>query len=240
MEKINIEVKTNEKEVVIREGKAPDVFQFKGRTFVANSHNSFVELVKNKTKANKAAAVVAYNEKSIRCLVDDTVREHPFEYIDFSYKYSVSAIEWLDILTRGRSFDHKEFIDFIKCQDTTIQDLDNLLTCVKNFKYAIKIDGDFSYDDNNNCTLMIKKGETEGTIKIPQYVYVMLDLFEESGFTQVIETELEITRPTSEKDRPRFILTCPKFKRYEKAAKDNLVEYIKKELIEYLVVAGSI
>lgn len=240
MDKINIEVKSAAPEVIVREGRAPEIFVFGGRKFVAGSHKSFIELVKS--KSSKANAVVAYNDAGAKCVIDDTVMNMPFETIQYAYQPSIQAKEWGKILSGdGKVFEHKQIIDFLKIRtEEEIPIIDKLLDSVKNFKYALKISGDYTFDDRNNYTVAISIGEREGTIRIPTLIELQVELFEESEFKQIFEIEIEIVRPRSENEKPLFRFSCPKYLRYEKEAKDNILEKIKEDLAEYLVVAGSI
>ena len=113
MDKVKIEVSGDARELVLREGHAPEIFVFSGRKFVAGSHKSFVELVKS--KASKSNAVVAYNESGAKCIIDDTVVNMPFETILYAYQPSIQAKEWGKILSNdGKVFEHKQIIDFLK------------------------------------------------------------------------------------------------------------------------------
>lgn len=240
MDSTKIEVKSDASEIIVREGKAPEIFVFAGRKFVAGSHRSFVELVKS--KADKDNAVVAYNASGAKCIIDDKVVNMPFETIKYEYSLSIQAKEWGEILfSKGRVFEQKNIIDFLKIRtEEELPIVDTLLNSIKNFKYALKISGDYTFDDRNNYTVAIAVGEMEGTIKIPTLIEMQMELFEESGFKQIFEIEIEILRPKSENEKPLFKLSCPKYLRYEKEAKDNILEKIKADLAGYLVVAGVI
>lgn len=237
MEKVKVEVKTEQNEVVVREGRASEIFEFRGRSFQAESHKAFCTLVK--TKASVDNAVVAYNDSGLQCILDDTVRGHGFERVNYKYQYSLLAKEWLKILGQGATFEQKEMINFLKRQELgVIDEFDVLMYAVQNFRYALKIEGDFTREDDNNFTMMIKKGEMESMVKIPKFIYVNLELFEESDFMQRIEVEVEAV--INQNEKPRFELSCPKFQRYEKAAKEDMLKHVKEDLKEYLVVAGVI
>lgn len=236
---MNIYTRSENNEMILREGTAPDIFVFRGRKFIANSPNSFIELVKS--RADKTKSVTAYNEDGVRCILDDSEINIPFETITYRYQLSVQAKEWDSILTNGKTFEHKEMINFIKMRNKDeVDNLELLLSSIKNFKYALNISGDYSIDDRNNYTVAISVGETEGTIKIPSLVEVEIELFEESDYKQIFEIEIEILRPRNENEKPKFLLSCPKFKRYEKNAKNHILKNIKDGLKEYLVVSGTI
>ena len=129
----------------------------------------------------------------------------------------------------------------VRIEPGEVADLDSMLYAVKNFKYVTNVKGDFSFEDRNNYTFNIKTEETEGTVKVPKKLLVTLELFVESGFKQALEVEVEVRRPKDPSETPCFALSCPKFARYLKVAKDHEVEQLKKLLAgtAFLIVSGS-
>ena len=225
--------------LVIREGVAPDIFQYQGFKYSADSTDSLVALVKS--KANQPNCIVAYNEKGFAVILDDKVTDRKQDRLVHEFKKSQQYQEWASIFEKGVGFDQKNLIDFLRRrEDGEVKSVDQLMAAVQNFKYVTNITGDFTYDDNNNYTFAVKIGEAEGTVRLPQIVLVYIEVFNESGFTQMMEVELEVRKPKSENEKPTFVLTCPKLARYLKEALEVEIEKVKKELDGYLVVAGSI
>jgi predicted ATP-grasp superfamily ATP-dependent carboligase len=55
-----------------------------------------------------------------------------------------------------------------------------------------------------------------------------------------MEIEIEVIKPKSENEKPIFSLSCPKLSRYKKIALEHEIEQIKKELVGFLIITGSI
>lgn len=238
MEEVKLSVTAAGNEVVVREGQAAPIYNYKGFDYSAESTQSFVDLVQ--AKANKAAAVIAYNARMVQAILDDTVLDRKQDTVRYEYKYSQQLQEWLKVLN-GYTFNQKEFIDFIRRREEgEIPDAEKLLLALKNFKYETIITGDFTYEDNNNFTCMVKVGDAETTISIPKFIFPVIEIYNESGFNQTMEVEIEVIKPKSNDEKVQFKLCCPKYKRYEKEALENEVQKVKDGLPDFLIVAGNI
>jgi hypothetical protein len=223
----------------IRQGDAKRLYNYKGYSYTANSTDSLIKLVKS--KGSQANSVIAYNDDGIKVILDDTVVDREHDRIGYSFKHSLQYEEWESILTRGCAFDQKEFIKFLqRREEGEVQDIESLMGAIQQFKYVTQITGDFTYDNNNNYTFGFKIGEAEGTVRLPQLLYVNIEVYLESGLEQMTEIELEVRRPKSENEKPTFVLTCPKLSRYLKTAVDHEITKLKTELDGYLIVAGNI
>lgn len=224
--------------LVIREGEAPQVFTYEGFKYTADSTDSLITLVQS--KGSNSNSVIAYNERGINVILDDTVKDREQDRLSYCYKHSIQYQEWKRIL-EGQAFEQKGFIDFLKRREPNeVADVDVLLAAIQQFKYVTNITGDFTYDDRNNYTFAIKVGDAEGTVRLPQLIYANIEVFNESGFTQVLELEMEVKKPKGENEKPLFGLHCPKLARYLQDAVAYEVDKVKKELDGYLIVAGSI
>jgi len=193
------------KELFLREGKAPDIFQYRGFSYHADTVKSFADLVKAKSKTE--LCVVFYNEKQFSVIIDDTVQDREQDTVTYEYVGSVQFNEWKQLLTFEKFFSIKEFADFLKRREPQeIQNIDDLLFAVQNFRYVTNIQGDFSFEDRNNYTFNVKINEVEGTVRVPRTIYVRMELFKNSGFFQDVEVEIEVHRP---KNQDEFQLTRP-------------------------------
>lgn len=239
MEKMQVNVAPVGPVLEIRQGDAARVFNYKGYQYTANSTDSLIKLVM--AKGSKGDSVISYNDDGIKVILDDTVVDREQDRIGYSFKHSLQYDEWESILTRGCAFDQKEFIKFLqRREDGEVQEIESLMASIQQFKYVTQITGDFTYDNNNNYTFGFKIGEAEGTVRLPQLLYVNIEVYLESGLEQMMEIELEVRRPKSETEKPTFVLTCPKLSRYLKAAVDYEITKLKTELDGYLIVAGNI
>ncbi len=226
-------------ELVVRHGDASRVYQYNGFEHTANSTDSLIALVKS--KSNQPNCVIAYNETGIKVILDDQVQDRKQDRIIYNYKISQQYEEWRKILTNGVVFDQKEFIKFLQRREPgEIVDIEKLIVSIQQFKYVINITGDFTREDDHNYIFMTKIGEAEGSVKIPQLLIANIEVYNESGFLQPMELELEVHKPKSENEKPGFLLTCPKLSRYLKAAVNFETEHLKNELDGYLIVSGDI
>ena len=234
-----INITPNSEVLVIRTGDATPIYTYKGFSYTADSTDSLIALVK--AKGSKANAIVAYNADGIEVILDDTIVERKQDRLAYKFKNSIQFEEWKNILTRGCSFDQKEFIKFLQRRETgEIENIESLMASIQQFKYVTNIAGDFTYDDNNNYNFAIKIGDAEGTVRLPQFVFAKIEIYLESGLVQTMEIEMEVIRPRGEGEKPMFNLSCPKLSRYMQEAVDYEIKKLKKELDGYLIVAGNI
>jgi len=222
----------------IREGKAPEIFQYQGFRYEAQSTDSLISLVK--AKGSKAYSVIGYTKKQVVVIVDDMIKDRPQDIIAYPYQYSQQYLEWSRILN-GAKLTQKEFVDFLKRRELDeVYNLDELLASIQKFRFVTNISGDFVYDDNNNYTFAIKVGDAEGTMRLPTSIAAVIEIFNESDFRQDINIELEIEKPKSQDDKLMFHLSCPTLQRYLDEAVEREIFKIKTQLDGYLIVAGDL
>jgi len=225
--------------LTIRRGEAPDIFTYAGFRHTVDSTDSLITLVRS--KGVQPNTVISYNEKGIKAILDDTVKDRNQDRINYEFKFSQQYLEWEKILVKGSAFDQRDFIKFLQRREPgEIEGIEALIVSLQNFKYVTNINADFSRENEQNYTFMIKIGEAEGSIKLPQLITANIEVYNESKFIQPMELELEVYKPKSEGEKPLFALTCPKLQRYLKAAVNFEIEHLKNELEGYLIVAGNI
>lgn len=225
-------------ELTLREGNAKRVYDYQGFHHKAFSTESFTELVDQ--KASKPDCIVAYDDNGMMAILDDTVVDRDQDRVSYQFKKSLQYKEWKELL-EGCVMNQKAFIKFLQGREPEeLQNLELLLFNIKNFKYVTNIAGDFSQDDRNNYTFMIKSSDGEGTVKIPQFINAKIEIFNESNFFQAVEIEVEVYRPKDATEVPGFKFSCPKLERYLKTAVENEVNTMKNNLPGYLIVTGSI
>lgn len=93
--------------------------------------------------------------------------------------------------------------------------------------------------DRNNYTFNVKLSDGEGTVRIPKVITANIEILNGSDFRQDIEIEVEVERPKDPSERPCFLLSCPKYLRYYKAAIDRESTLLPEQLPGYLIVRGS-
>lgn len=234
----NIKFDSDVDSLKVYTGEAPEIFQYHGYQYEASTVKGFVELVKKKGVQERA--VIFGSGTRFHAVLDDAVQDREHDTVTMPFEYSVICKEWLPILQNGMVMNQKQFVDFLKRRsDGEIENIDELLYNIKNFKYVTSVSGDFTYDSRNNYTFAVKVQEAEGTVRIPQSFIMKCEIFKGSGWEQMMEIELEIQKPKDQGEPLLFKLTCPKFPRYLQDAKENLFDNMKRELDGWLVVEGS-
>jgi hypothetical protein len=229
----------NEAETVFRTGTAPEIFQYKGFAHRADTADSFCRLLKAKAP-DTVQPVVFVNDNGFCAVVNSDEQSRPQDRIDYSFKLSLTAQEWVMILKGKEAFSVKDMIDFLKRREPgEIDSIEEMIAAARNFRYVIKTEGDFTRDSSQNYVMAIKVGEAEGTVRVPDHITARFPLLEGSDFIQDMEIEVEIHRPKHEDDgSPGFCLSCPKYPRYMKKAKEHETARIERDLTEYLIVRG--
>ncbi len=223
--------------IQIWHGDLPPVHQFRGTDYRLDSTASVVQFVK--TKGSPEHTVISYNDTAIKVILDDTVVDRPQDVAVYGFTPSQDLIDWKAIL--DRPLYQKEFVDFLKRRDSfEVRNVESLIAAVQKLKVNTQIVGDYQFDDNNNFTFMFRSQDGEGSVRLPSVFSVWITLLNESEHKAALDVELELRKPTSEKERPAFVLTCPKLPRYMKDAVQHEVKRLKEALPGYLILAGKI
>lgn len=227
-------------QIIIREGEAPqalDPYDYQGFQYYALSTKAFARLVKS--KGSKENAVIFADDGGFSAILDDTVKDRRQDTVAMAFVPSTKFKEWNQILERGQVFGIKPLVDFLKRRDADeIENIEEILYAIRNFKYVSTITGDFTYDDRSNYVFSYKIRDAEGTVRIPQTIMATIEVFKDSGWPQALEIEVEVQKPSSEGEGPLILLSCPKWPRYYEAAKDYELETLEKEMEGWLLVAG--
>ena len=234
-EKFNLNIQTENGEVIIRHGEANDVFQYHGFRYELSSAESFVKGVK--AKGDPKTSVITYSDKNVVAVTDCTVTDRTQDKIVYAFQKSEQFKEWNSIF--GLSLTQKEMLDLLRIHEHEIEDYEKLLIAVRNFKYVTQTEGDFTRTDDDNYVMSIKVKEAEGTLKMPRFIFVNMVILNESQFTQKVEVQLDIIKPKGEGDKLSFKLSCPIMNRYVKDAIKSETDLIKSELTNYLLLAGT-
>jgi hypothetical protein len=229
----------SEAETTFRTGTAPEIFQYKGFAHTADSADSFCRLLK--AKAPDALQPVVFVAAGGFCaIVNSDEQSRPQDRITYLFSPSLTAEEWTGIVTDGKNFSVKEMIDFLKRREPgEIDRIEEMIAAARTFRYVIKTEGDFTRDSSQNYVMAIKVGEAEGTVRAPDHITARFPLLEGSDFIQDMEIEVEIHRPKREDGgAPGFRLSCPKYLRYLKKAKEYEAARLERELPGCLIVRG--
>lgn len=223
--------------IEIWHGDLPPVHQFRGTDYWLDSTASVVQFVM--TKGSIEHTVISYNDAAIKVILDDTVVDRPQDVATYGFTPSQDLVDWKAVF--DRPLYQKEFVDFLKRRlPGEVRYVESLIASVQKLKVNTQIVGDYQFDDNNNFTFMFKSQDGEGSVRLPSVVTVWITLLNESDHKASLDVELELRKPTSEKERPTFVLTCPKLPRYMKDAVQHEVKKLKEALPGYLILAGKI
>ena len=99
--KFNFKLETLPEELTVRQGCAPDIFQYEGFRYTADTLDSFAKLVS--AKAVKENCVVFCNEKGFHAILDDTVQDRKQDTVSYDFPLSVQAKEWRKSFLKARS-----------------------------------------------------------------------------------------------------------------------------------------
>ena len=235
MDNLHIKLDPANKEVIVREGQAPAVYEYKGFQYNLDSVPSIIELIN--WKGSQLNSVIFVDEKQVHVILDDTVQNRTKDTGTCVFKESLEFQEWRRVL--GNFLNQKDFLDFLKRRpDGEIEIIDSLKAAVQIFKVNCQITGEFNHDDSNNVQVMFKMGEIESSIRLPKMFLVQMPLIYGSDTIMDMEVELEFTVPKAENEKPTFRLTIPKFQRYwQEAIKAELAK-LKEALPGHLILDG--
>jgi len=226
--------------LTLREGAAAvalDPYDYQGFKYAALSTKAFATLVKS--KGSKENAVIFANSKGFFAILDDTVKDRTQDTILLDFILSTKCEEWGAILKGEQVFNIKQLIDFLKRRDENeIENMEEIIYAVRNFKYVSTVTGDFTYDDRSNYVFSFKVKDAEGTVRIPQTIMATIEVFKDSEWPQAMEIEVEVQKPKEEGEGPLLKLSCPKWLRYLESAKDYEFTTLEKELTDWLLVTG--
>ncbi|MEG0431020.1 MAG: hypothetical protein RR420_05355 [Anaerovoracaceae bacterium] len=230
---INVNIPAGQDQVKVFTGTA-ECYQLKGAKFDIESTQSMIDLINR--KSNKEVAMILYNENGIKTILDDTISNRTKDIAYFQFNASLQLKEWKRILKNGLT--QKEFVNFLKLrEDEEIQDIENIMANIQKLKIDTKIAGEYE-DDGNNVTFVFKSKDGEEMSKLPKLIYAQMPIIHD-GKEFKLEFELELIKPKTEEEKPRFVVSCPKLERYWKQAVESEIDALKEALDGYLILNGS-
>ena len=237
MEKLEVNLMGDQKELSVRTGQAPDIFVYKGFTHETTTTDSFVSALKRfGTQEN---TVMAADGDRIHAIVDCTVEGRPQDTIKQKWAPSAEALRWKDVI--GKKMIQAQFVKFLERETrlNSLPVLELLLAQLKTLKVNTQIIGDYSMDDRNNFTFMYKTGELEGTTKIPALIQIPMPLIDD-GRIETVDIEIEFYPPQNAGDKPQFAMICPTWADLVQESVDFEVEQIRKALPGWLLLNGRL
>lgn len=239
MEPIKLELMAAEgtAEVIVRQGTAPAIFVYSGYEYAVRDRESFVAAVT--AMGTPGQTVLAYNDsrRQVVANIDRTETSRKQDRIILDLNPSEKLKRWIDILERP--MDHRTFIRFLERENDG--PLDYLIASVKQLKFVTQIHGDYTYDDNNNYNFSYKIGDADGIARLPSTFSITFSPALENGIaTKVIDFELELKKPSNERERPSISIAAPRLPDELKEAFVEEMADIRKALPGFLILNGSL
>lgn len=234
-----IHIKTDKEvvRVINEEYQTRKVHDWNPRRYDIESMESLIQLVRAKGTPDKT--VMGYTLNQVQTIFDDTIENRPLDKATYNFSHADELIDWRGIF--GKRINQKELIDFLKRrEDEEVENREQLIANAQKLKLVTKVIGDYTYDDNNNVSFFFESKDGEGAVMLPSTIYVTIPILNESTYSATMEVEVELIKPKSEDEKPQIIFKCPKLKKHIKDAVKHEIDIMKKELPEYLILAGSI
>ncbi len=226
-----------EMQIKLYTGDAPEPFQYEGYNYTLESVQSVIDLVE--WKGDQENTVIFVDESGIQVILDDTVTGRPKDTAQYSYKDSLEFQEWKKNDAIGNILKQRDLVDFLKRRpEGEVDELEYLLATIQKLNLATVITGEYEQSDSNNVTVSFKIKESEGSAKIPKTINVHMPLIFGSDKVLDMEVELEFRAPRNEGEKPVFLMTIPKYKRYRQEAIEYEVNKLKEALEGYLIMSG--
>ena len=237
MDKLVLSLAGAQKEVVLREGSAADIFQYKGFSYkTANTESFIATLIKY---GNMKSTVIANNEDSMKAVLDHDNQDRPHSWASLSWDMSAEAKRWRSIM--GKQLLQAQFVKFLE-REARISGspvVENLLAQMKGLKINAQIIGDYSMDDRNNYTFMYKIGDLEGCSRIPALLQIHFPMLD-GGRTEAVDIEIEFIRPSNATDKPMFLLICPTWDDIMQGSIDYEVAEVRAAFPGWLLIKGTL
>ena len=224
-------------DMTLRTGAAPQIYNYQGFEYAVTDRQSFVAAVLK--FGSKQNTVIACDEKdgTVEAVLDKTVETRQHDKVFLRLMHSDELRRWEAIL--DKPMDHKTFVKFLERQANPA--LDSMIAATKQLRFVTQMTGDFSFDDNNNYNFVFKVGDAEGTARLPATIDVIFKPVLENGMYEAIVTfEIELKKPTNEREKPTITVTAPRLQDAIKAAIKAEAAQMKCELEGFLVLSGAI
>lgn len=194
-------------------------------------------------KGSSVNSIVYFNDSNINAILDQTIMDREFDTAIYSFEKSPQAIEWRNVFDKAMG--QRDFIKFLKAREPgEIPDIEALLAAAQKITANFKVITESNYIDSNNLGIVYKiedqNGQTvdEGKMTLPNKLIVTMPLLKESPHDFAVDIDLELTKPVDGKP-PFFVLSCPRWATFWRQAVEEAVEDLRKELPNYLIVAGE-
>jgi hypothetical protein len=221
--------------ISILEGQANTPFDYKGFQLTVSDLASLIEMAH--TYGCDELSLVMVGEKGVLLIVDNKEYARPKDTVYYPYRPQLAYKAWGEKLKS--KIDYRKFIEFLRGRNPEeVEGMEILLAKLTTIKFDSIVNGDYSYDDNNNMTVMFKTSTSEGSQTLPKQIIASLPIFEDQPVYR-FALDMELILPKSEQEKPSFILTCPRWDENVIAAQRDILVRTKKDLAGYTILSGD-
>lgn len=217
-----------------------EIHPFNARRHNIEGLSSFSEYVIQRVKPE--VSVISYNDATVTCLVDEFYQDMPIETVTWNLRFSYE-LERLMGLSRS-ALAQKDVIDYLRTvPDEILPNKEMYIASFQMVKYAIEKECSYNVSDSDLVSIAYKeKDGRESLTRVPKQIIFQMPFFDDEGFEMISELVYEVKTkiPDNAQDKPRFILECYDLAVKKRKAIKDLMDCLKKELPEYLIVKGAV
>lgn len=202
------------------------------RLYQLNDTESFIKYVGK--YGNPKKGIIFCGKNAITMFFDEVSRE---EKIFLPFTHSLELTTYLGPTGR-KEFTQKDFVKALETFPDVVEEHRFLLPNVERLKIETQVDFESNLDQRDHV-FMYKEKDGSQTARIPKQIVLTLPFFERSKNKVVITADLEIERPRSEDQKPKFILINPRHERTAREAFEVEVEDIKTALKDWTFIWGQ-
>lgn len=204
----------------------------KDRSYLLTDTESFIKYVEKYGDPKKGIIFCGNNELTM--FFDEGSRG---EKIHLPFKQSLEVTTYLG--TAGKKdFTQKDFVKALETFPDVVEGGNFLLPNIE----WLKIDTEVNFESNidqRDHVFIYKEKEGSQTARIPRQIILSLPFFERSKHKTVITADLDIERPRSADDKPKFTLVNHRHERTVREAFEAEVEAIRTALKNWTFIWGN-
>lgn len=202
------------------------------RVYRLNDTESFIKYVGK--YGNPKKGIIFCGENDLNMFFDEVSRA---EKIHLPFSQSLEVMTFLG-KTGTKEFTQKEFVKALETFPDVVEGGNILLPNVERLKIETEVNFESNIDQRDHV-FMYKERDGSQTARIPKQIVLTLPFFERSSNQTLITADLEIERPRSENEKPKFTLVNPRHERTLREAFNAEVVLIKAALKDWTFVCGN-
>jgi hypothetical protein len=221
----------------VMEVKAPDLY-VKKRERTINDLGSLIAFIIK--WGDPAKGTIYWTPAGVNAILDEEdllTGNGQQDLLTFSFERPYVARKWLDAI--GRSFNHKQFKDFLETRWQEIAGGGDVFAKISNLSLAQTFTYDGKLESDQTSQIAFKSEGGGDVATLPKIVTVTIPLLEGLAKTYDLVLKMKMTVPDGEKSTPTFCFTWEdKEAVIEQAARDAIAE-LGAQLPAWLIVHGT-